>query len=212
MNKRRILLCIAMIILVSLGASLTLKAEIGVGAWDALAQSGSFITKIKVGSVGMIFNLVCVFIEFLILRKNFKIKHLLQIGLSILLGYTINFFYYDLFGNLVLSAYYARVIVLIIGYCINAFVVAILMQIDVVTFALEGACMAICDKYELSFPKFRQGVDVVCIVLVAILTFLFPIPLSVREGTVIGMIIFGPLMGVFMKYTKPFLKKYEFVK
>lgn len=211
MKKRRITLCILMIFLVSLGASLTLKAEIGVGAWDALAQSGSMITGIKVGSVGMILNLLCVGIELVILRKNFRVKHVLQIGLSILLGYTINFFYYDLLGNMELSSYIARVFVLILGYCINAIVVAILMQIDVVTFALEGACMAICNKANRSFPKFRQGVDIACIVLVLSFSFLFKIPLSVREGTVIGMLVFSPIMGWCMKVTKPLLQKYNFM-
>jgi len=35
------------------------------------------------------------------------------------------------------------------------------------------------------------------------------VPLPVREGTVIGMIMFGPLLGIFTKLLKPLLQKYD---
>lgn len=93
MKIKRMLVCFFMIILISCGASLTLKAAIGVGAWDALALTGSSISGIKVGTVGMLLNFICIFIELMILRKNFKIKHALQIALCIIVGYTVNFFF-----------------------------------------------------------------------------------------------------------------------
>ncbi|WP_238902471.1 hypothetical protein [Clostridium sp. YIM B02506] len=209
MKIKRIILCFLMIILVSFGASLTLKAAVGVGAWDALALTGSSITGIQVGTVGMILNFLCIFIELVILRKDFKLKHALQIVLCFIIGYTVNFFFYDVLGGINLSNYFVRVAVLIIGYVINAFTVAVIMLLDVVTFALEGACKAISDKTKILFHNFRQGVDVAFIVITIIMAFVFNVPLSVREGTVIGMIIFGPIMGVFMKLLKPIFQKYD---
>jgi uncharacterized membrane protein YczE len=209
MKINRFIVVFLMIMLVSFGASLTLKAAIGVGAWDALALTGSSMTGIQVGTVGMILNFVCIFIQLVILRKAFKLKHALQIVLCFIIGYTVNFFFYDVLGGVELSNYFLRVLVLIIGYVINAFTVAVIMLLDVVTFALEGACMAISNKTGVKFHVFRQAVDVVCIVIVIIMAFAFNVPFAVREGTVIGMLIFGPIMGIFMKLLKPIFQKYD---
>lgn len=209
MKIKRMVVCFFMIILISCGASLTLKAAIGVGAWDALALTGSSISGIKVGTVGMLLNFICIFIELMILRKNFKIKHALQIALCIIVGYTVNFFFYNVLGGIELSNYFIRVVILIVGYIINAFTVAVIMLLDVVTFALEGACMAVSNKVGIKFHILRQGVDVVCIVVASIVAFTSNVPLAIREGTVIGMVIFGPIMGLFMKQLKPIFQKYD---
>jgi len=208
MKAKKNILCLLMIIIVSFACALTLKASIGVGAWDALAQTGSSISGIQVGTVGMILNFVCILIQLIILKKNFKVKQALQIILSFVIGYAVNFFYYDVLGGIDLSNYLLRVAALIIGYTIFAFTVAVIMLLDVVTFALEGACKIIAGKTGIKFHIFRQGVDVACIAISAILAFAFNVPLAVREGTVIGMIIFGPIMGVFMKLLKPIFQKY----
>ena len=124
---------------------------------------------------------------------------MLQIPLSVFIGYLVNYFYYDLFGNLIVNNYFIKVLILILGYLVNAFVVAGIMMLDVVTFALEGACKVISDKYQLSFPKFRQFIDVLSVASVIVLSMMFHIDLYVREGTVIGMLIFGPMIGFFTK-------------
>lgn len=199
MNIKKIIYFIILIIGISFGTTLTMKANIGVEAWDALAQSGSAITNIPVGTVLMILNITCVLIQWIILKKDFKFKYMLQIPLSVFIGYLVNYFYYDLFGNLIVNNYFIKVLILISGYLVNAFVVAGIMMLDVVTFALEGACKVISDKYQLSFPKFRQFIDVLSVASVIVLSVMFHIDLYVREGTVIGMLIFGPMIGFFTK-------------
>lgn len=199
MNIKKIIYFIILIVGISFGTTLTMKANIGVEAWDALAQSGSAITNIPVGTVLMILNITCVLIQWIILKKDFKFKHMLQIPLSVFIGYLVNYFYYDLFGNLIVNNYFIKVLILISGYLVNAFVVAGIMMLDVVTFALEGACKVISDKYQLSFPKFRQFIDVLSVASVIALSMMFHIELYVREGTVIGMLIFGPMIGFFTK-------------
>ena len=199
MNIKKIIYFIILIVGISFGTTLTMKANIGVEAWDALAQSGSAITNIPVGTVLMILNITCVLIQWIILKKDFKFKYMLQIPLSVFIGYLVNYFYYDLFGNLIVNNYFIKVLILISGYLVNAFVVAGIMMLDVVTFALEGACKVISDKYQLSFPKFRQFIDVLSVASVIVLSVMFHIDLYVREGTVIGMLIFGPMIGFFTK-------------
>jgi uncharacterized membrane protein YczE len=63
----------------------------------------------------------------------------------------------------------------------------------------------------IEFSKIRQAVDVISIILCFILSFALKLPLAVREGTVIGMIMFAPLMGQFMKIESQLFKKWGLI-
>ena len=65
--------------------------------------------------------------------------------------------------------------------------------------------------YGKKFHVLRQGVDVVSILLVIIIVIITDVPLAVREGTIIGMFLFGPMMGIFMKLQKPVFKKFGLI-
>lgn len=209
---KRILAVIFSVTMVSVGCALTLKAAIGVGAWDALSQTGSEIFSIPVGTVGMICNFICIAIQIILLKNNFKKIQLLQIPLSILLGTIINFVLYDVFSSFVVDTYIMQIGLLILGYIVCAFFVGAVMVLDLVTFALESACMAVSNITGKKFHVLRQTVDVVCVIVVFILAFSLDVPLAIREGTIIGMLIFGPLMGIFMKILKPIFKKLDLLE
>lgn len=206
-NIKKMLLTMLMIISLSVGASLTIKAAIGIGAWDALAQTISNITNIKIGTMGMILNIICIGIQAVLLKKEFGIKHLAQIAVSVLLGFSINFVYYNLLGKIEINSYIINLLLFILGMVIASFSVGAIMVIDYVTLALEGACMAVSNKFGLKFPVVRQWVDIFSIAISIALSLIFSTPLSVREGTVLGMLIFSPLMGFAIKKFAPIADK-----
>ena len=205
---KRYLLIILSFMIVGTACAFTLKANVGVGAWDALAKSSSDIVHLEVGTLGMIFNCTCVVGQIIILRKKFKLVQLLQIPLSILLGIVINFVLYELllfpFHSLI-----GGIIMYVIATVVCAFGVSIVMLLDEVTFALEGFCMAITTLIPVKFHVVRQSADVLSVIVIVILTFLFDISWSIGIGTIIGMLIFGPLLGIFMKVLKPVLKRHH---
>lgn len=208
---KRITLLIIGVAIVGGSSALTLKAAIGVGAWDALAQTGSLVSGIEVGTIGMCFNFLCILVQIIVLRKKFKIIQLLQIPVSILLGIIINFMLYRVYNLFIIDTYWLNVLLLILGYIISAFAVGMVMVLDIVTFALEGACMAVSKVSGKKFYIIRQSVDVAAVLLVITIALVTGVSLAVREGTVIGMLIFGPMMGLFMKLQKPLLKKFHLI-
>ncbi|MCM3601696.1 hypothetical protein M3175_13205 [Robertmurraya korlensis] len=208
---KKMFLLSLIIISVGIAASLSLKVSIGVGAYDALAQSISFLTGIKVGTIGMIFNTSCIVGQLILLRKGFKIRHLLQLPLTILIGVVINFFFYEVWGSITIDSYILRVMLLMAALAIVAFALAIMLVLDVVTFPLEGFCMTLSKKTKWNFVFIRQSVDLLCILLVVLLTFGFSLSLTLREGTVIGMLLMGPLIGFFMKMIQPVLRKFDLI-
>lgn len=205
---------IALVIFVSLNGAagaLALKAAIGVSAWDAFSQTVANIINIKVGTMGIILNCSCILGQIIILKKDFRPIQLLQAAVSIILGVVVNFMLYDVYTFNV-SAYWQSIVLLLIAYVFMSILVGAVMTLDVVTFALEGFCLALERILPLSFTQIRQAVDVISIIIGVLLTFIFDIPLSVREGTVIGMIMFAPLMGYFMKIEKPLFIKWGLIE
>ena len=211
MKIKRLIMLVVFVIIGSIGSALTLKAAIGVGAWDALAQTGNEITGIQVGTIGMFFNFSCIIVQILVLKKDFKKIQLLQIIVCLILGNIVNVVLYDLLGSIHIYEYWMNVAILISGYIICAFGVGAVMVLDIVTFALEGACMAVSKKTNKPFHVLRQSVDIVSIMIALVVGLLCNVPLAIREGTIIGMFLFGPLMGIFMKWQKPLFKKFDLI-
>jgi uncharacterized membrane protein YczE len=195
------------IVITGIGASLGIKAAVGVGAWDALSQSVSTVIGMKIGTFSMLLNISCVVVQFLMLGKRFKPIALLQVFVAILLGYVVNFMYYTMYANLVIEAYWINLTLYILSVLIIVVGVANIMAMNFISFPLEGACIVISDRFKLNFGKVRQWVDIISIIIALAVAFIFQDNITVREGTVIGMLMFGPLLDRIMHFVRPRLEK-----
>lgn len=199
------------VIIVGIGASLGLKAAVGVGAWDALSQSIAGGINIKVGTISMILNVSCVFIQLVILKKEFKLIHASQILVAVLIGVVVNFMFYEVYSSFTINNYLINIGLLLLGVLLCAIAVSFIMAIDFISFPLEACCMVISKKINKKFGAIRQLVDILSIVFALGLAFVFKQSITVREGTVIAMIVYGPMIDLFMKIIVPRLKKLELV-
>lgn len=207
MNEiKRYIASLILISSVGVGASFALKAAIGVGAYDAMAQSFAFLTNMKIGTWAMIINTSCVVGQMLILRSQFKKVQWLQLVVAFLLGSIINFVYYTILRNVTFDIYAVRVLVLILAHVFVAFVISGIMLINRITLPLEGLCMAIADRTRFSFAQLRQYADILSILIALSISLLFSVSLTIREGTVIAMLIFGPMIGFMMPRVKKWYK------
>lgn len=195
------------IIITGIGASLSIKAAVGVGAWDALSLSISTVIGMKIGTFSMILNISCVVLQLLMLGKRFKPIALLQVFVAILLGYVVNYMYYTIYANVVIDNYFINLILFVVSIVIIVIGVANIMAMNFISFPLEGACLVISDRFKLNFGKVRQGVDILSIIIALVVAFSFQNAITVREGTVIGMLMFGPLLDRIMRFVKPILEK-----
>lgn len=213
MNKaiNKLFIVVISVIILGLGVGLALKVAIGVGAWDALAQSVSNVINIKVGTVAMMLNISCVLIQLVLLKKEFKIKHVLQILVAVLLGIVVNFMLYEVLSNFNVNNYFIKIVLLLVAYVIIAVSVSVIMAINFVSLPLEGCCMVISTRTTKKFGTLRQYVDIISIVIILVISFVFKQTLPIREGTVIGMLIFGPMLDFFIKLMMPTLKKFDLV-
>lgn len=195
------------ILFTAIGSAMMLKAEIGVGAWDALAQSLNYMTGIKVGTLSYLMNFVCVGAQILIMRSDFKWFNLLQIPVSYLLGTIVNIILYDLLGTVSLDIYLFRLLFLIGGTVIMSFAIGTMIAADLISLPVESLCTSIALKTGKDFGMIRQVFDILTIGVTVLITLLTREAWSIREGTIISTIILGPLMGLTAKKVSNFLKK-----
>jgi len=214
MNKkinRIIMVAIAMII-TAIGASLGIKIAIGVGAWDALSQSISMVLGVKVGTFSMILNISCVLVQVFLLKDRFKFNHLAQIGVSILLGTVVNFMLYKVLSEIMIDNYFISISLFILSVVMCALGIAMITAINLISFPLESCCMVLAKKINKNFGSIRQGVDIIAIIISLIITFIFKNSMTVREGTIIAMLIFGPMLDLFVKLMSPSLRKLSLIR
>lgn len=192
------------------GVALGLKTAVGVGAWDAFSQSSSNVTNIKVGTFSMMMNLSCILLQLVILKKHFRPVAFLQIGMALLLGMIVNLVYYDVLSSVVFSSYGVRLMLYIASILLIVFAISMIMSIDFLSFPLEAACLVVAQKSRFSFAQLRLFVDFACIVGAISLSFLFETPFTVREGTIIGMILFAPLLAYLIPKATLWVKRFGF--
>lgn len=195
---KKYFLFIISIIVCSLGDSLLYKANIGVNPVEAISLSLSYIFQVEVGTMTIIFYSVLIIIQIL-MQKKLNLRTLLQIPLSLFIGVMINFWVYDILAGLKISPYITNFSLAVLGLTISAIGVGMLVFLDLVTFPVEGISMKISLLLNVNFQKIRQLFDISSVVISIALTLMFQLDFAVREGTVIGAIIFSPIMAFSMR-------------
>lgn len=199
------------IVLLSATAALQMKINIGIVPWDGLAKSISSVTGIKVGNATITMAISCVVMQAVVLRKDFKWMNILALVVGFINGKIINLFYYNIFSNLTIESYAIKLILFVLSIVAIAFFVGMIQTADFINLPLEGLCEAVADKGISKFSTLRQVVDVFSIISIVLITLTMKVPLTLREGTIISMIIFGPLLGFFIPYQQKFVEKYNIV-
>ncbi len=199
MKIKNIAVLIVCIIFVSISQSLSLKANIGVCAcWDSVSMNIYEQFGIKVGTVSIIINCSLVAVQFLMQRKEFRLIKIMQVPLAILSGVIVNIMYYNVL-TFEADSYVFRVVLLLLSYIGLAIFVGAMTALDIITMPLESLCYAIEKKYGIAFSKLRMATDFICIAASLAMSLVFGLSLKVREGTIIGFFLLGPLMGLCMK-------------
>ncbi len=208
-NVFRLSLILILTLCATFFTALTLKANIGTYAcWDALSVNVSQLTGLKVAHFSMIMNVICVFLQIIMLRKDFKPVRFLQIPFVILFSSLVNFFYYNVL-TFELHNYMIRFVVCILSIIGVAFFLGVLTSLNLITLSVETTCSIASGKYSIDYATLRIGIDVICIIASLTLTLVFGLTFTIREGTLIAMILLGSLEKVFMKLLQRFSAKVE---
>ena len=209
MNKlKRYIIFLVGLFVNSLGVSLITKANLGTSPISSIPYVLSLNFPLTLGNFTIIFSILLIILQLFILRKNFKLEHLLQIPISILFGYFIDLTML-LFSFVNPTAYIAKLIYLLIGCVILGFGVYMEVLADVAMLPGESFVRAIVQTWHREFGSTKVCFDVSMAVIAAALSFILAHRLDgVREGPVIAALLVGFLarqFGRLLAFVKPML-------
>ena len=205
MNKvKRYLIFFIGLFVNSLGVSLVTKANLGTSPISSIPYVLSLNFSFTLGNFTIFFSILLILLQLCILRKNFKLEHLLQIPISILFGYFIDFTMV-LLKSVNPETYVMKFVYLLIGCLVLGFGVYLEVLANVAMLPGESFVRAIVQTWNREFGSTKVVFDVSMAVIAAVLSFVFAYHLDgVREGTIIAALLVGFI-------ARFFGKKLEFV-
>ena len=175
----------------SLGVSLITKANLGTSPISSIPYVLSLNFPFTLGNFTIFFSIFLIVLQLIILRKNFKLEHILQIPVSIIFGYFIDITMI-LFFWVNPEAYIMKIVYLLMGCLILGVGVYMEVLADVVMLPGESFVRAIVLTWKTNFGTTKICFDVSMSVIAAVLSFVFAGKLAgVREGTVIAALLVG---------------------
>ena len=188
---KRYLIFLVGLFINSLGVSLITKANLGTSPISSIPYILSLNFPFTLGNFTIFFSIFLIALQLIILRRNFKLEHILQIPVSIIFGYFIDLTMI-LFSWVNPEAYIMKIVYLLIGCLILGVGVYMEVLADVVMLPGESFVRAIVLTWKTNFGTTKICFDVSMSVIAAVLSFVFAGSLAgVREGTVIAALLVG---------------------
>ncbi|MBR3112265.1 MAG: hypothetical protein IKH29_09230 [Methanobrevibacter sp.] len=201
----RYVLYLISLFIISLGAAISIKANLGTSPLICIPYVSSLITNLSVGTTTFIFGFVLVALQIIILRGDFEKRQYLQIVMGTIFSAFIDFSLMLVdFINPV--DYVSQLVVLLVSCLVIAVGVLLEIKTEVIYLPPDGIIVALSKALKKEFGKIKPYCDVTFVVITVILSMVFLGYLAgVREGTVISAIIIGPIVRVLKKYFDPYL-------
>jgi uncharacterized membrane protein YczE len=188
---KRYLIFIIGLFISSLGVSFVTKANLGTSPISSIPYVLSLNYNLSLGKFTIIFSLLLIVLQLIILKKDFKLEHILQIPISIAFGYFIDLTML-LLTKLNPNSYFVSIIYLLIGCVILSVGVYIEVLANVAMLPGESFVRAITFKWKTDFGITKIAFDVFMTVVAGVLSIIFAHKIEgVREGTVVAALLVG---------------------
>ena len=193
--------------IISLGASLSIKANLGTSPLICLPYVCSLITNLSVGIVVFLFTVLFIVIQIALLGRGFEKRQYLQFIIGSIFSFFVDFSLM-LVNSINPVGYVNQLLLLLLSCLVVAFGVLLEIQTEVVYLPADGVIVAISEVLKKEFPKVKPFVDTSMVIIAAILSVVFLGYLAgVREGTIISAIIIGPIVKILKKYLDSYVSR-----
>lgn len=175
------------ILIFTLGAALTIKADIGIGGWDAISVGLNSIFGISIGFWLIISSLIVLIIAAILKKEFIKVNSFIT---AALVGGCVDF-WVELIKNIKLDTLVKQYVLFFVGIIIVGIGVAIYLLPKLPANPIDHLMVTIKEKYNLKVMYAKLLVDSSCI-LVALI---FKGPIGI--GTILATVILGPAVNFF---------------
>lgn len=199
------------LIIVALGVAVSIKSNLGIAPPSCPPTILNLQwTGISVGTFTWMMHLVFIFLQWLILRKKFRLEHLMQIPAAFVFGYMCDAAIW-LFDAFTPSTNYIGQI----GLCLlGVLLTAVGIKLEVVgrgwILAGDQTVVVLADTVRKPFSTVKVLFDVALVILTALFSWL-AFGLLTGNGTTVvireGTLILAIFVGVCMRFTDPYIEK-----
>ncbi|RBW68155.1 YczE/YyaS/YitT family protein [Bacillus taeanensis] len=187
-TSRRIACYVIGLIILTFGISLTIKADLGAGAWDALNVGLAEKVGLTVGSWVVLVGIVLILLNAFLTKEKPDIFALITI---IIAGACIDFWLLQVFESLALGSKGERLAALFIGIFVLAMGVSLYLQAKFAAIPVDGLMFALHKRFGWSLMTAKTVGEVAALLL----ALLFSGPVGI--GTIIITAAIGPLVELF---------------
>lgn len=160
--KSRILYFMIGQIILTLGSSLIIKANLGAAPWEALAVGESQIFHLSVGTCAILNGIVLIFINSFIQKRKPEILSVLTIFLT---GTLIDFWLLTILESISFNQLIIKILVLLAGIFILGFGVALYLQAKFPASPMDTIMIAIHEKFDLSLRNSKLIAESTALIL-----------------------------------------------
>ncbi len=195
--KKLITRCIVLIIglfVVSLGVSLSVRADLGTSPISCVPYVYSLQYPLSMGTISTIIFCLFILAQVVILKTDFHPIQLLQIPVAMLFGLFVDL-NMSLTSGIHPANYFLQWMLCLLSCAVIAFGVFLQVKANVTYLAPEGLALTISKRYRIEFGKVKVGLDSSLVIVGIVSSFLmFHELLGVREGTVAAALIVGTIV------------------
>lgn len=196
---KKILLTLLGNFIIYAAVAVALKCNIGVLPVDAAITTLANILHIKVGTMSIFFHGSFLAGQIILEKKNFRKLELLQILNIVFGGVVLNFVLYTLLRNFSVSFYPLRLLLCTAAFLVCAFGCVLVLETRFVRTSMDGFIQLVAQRIGMAMGVLRQRIDVFLVVMTVILILITHTEWTLREGTVIAAVIYGPAIDFFQK-------------
>ena len=207
----------------AMGVVLSVKSDLGVSAGSSLPNVVNKIIAVngetrflfwdlsKLGDCMTIFFVILVVLQFILLRRDFEKRNLLQLFSSVIFGVFVNIADHAV-SWIEIQSYFGRMTILLAGLLVQAAGIAVYIDTKLMLMPPEGVVLALNKKLRIPVGRAKLAEDSVIVLTALILSLLVLHRVEgIREGTVILTVMVGPVMGrIHDKVERPLKKLFYF--
>lgn len=192
LTAKRIFNYIFGLYLITLGVAFSIKSGLGSAPVSSIPYAMNLIWAVEIGVATFIFHALLVVIELILLKKDFKKKHFLQVFVGVLFGvftsFSVSLMYFISPAN--------NFIIALVMMAVSIFLIALglffYVPTNIIPLSVEGVTQAVAIVTNKPFPTIKVYFDIYVVTTSLVLSFIFLGDFgSVGIGTVLGALFVG---------------------
>ena len=187
----RSLLYVGGLFILAFGATLTIKANLGAGPWDALNVGLSHLVGLTIGSWIVIVGIILIFVNAALARQK---PNLLSLATVFILGYFVDFWMAQLVNQLHYFMFMSQLLLLLTGLVIIGLGIAVYLQSEFPLNPVDHFMVTIQERFGVNLMTAKLIGEILA------LLFAFLVNGPIGLGTLIIAVGIGPAIQFFHPY------------